>query len=159
MAHTPELLRTLKDTADLLEHPEIVSYMVYGSRSRPLSASWVRIPDAVFIQNDEGTRRATGYYTYVAVPTPLQAVQIASYDLTFASGDAQEERKHAFLKHELEKLIRAEVAQKEAMVHIRAIAEIAQTAGSAEGWQAIIMEGECLLMQMQSWRQDLERSL
>lgn len=159
MAHTHEVVNTLKIMADLLDKPEVVTYVVYGSRSRPISSTWARIPDAVYIQNDQATQRATGFHTYVAVPQMLDKKIVKSYDLTFVSNDAQEEREQAFLKRELEHLISAEVAHKEVTSRVKALAEIAANTDHAYGLSLVLSEYGNIQAHLEQLRHELEQEL
>lgn len=52
---------------------------IYGSRNRPISASWARIPGANYVQLDHKTNDWT--YTWVVVPEKLDKKTIDGYEL------------------------------------------------------------------------------
>jgi len=83
--HTPEMIDLL-DRAGDLEDGDLRKCVVYGSPLRPASASWMRIPGAVFIQVEKAS---TGYHTYIAVPDGLDKVMVDRYELVFMSGPAK----------------------------------------------------------------------
>lgn len=58
---------------------DLSNHVVYGSPMRPMSSSWARIPDAVFMQSD---KQSTGYHTFVAVPVVLGQEVVDRYELT-----------------------------------------------------------------------------
>ncbi|HEX3642698.1 MAG TPA: hypothetical protein VHV10_15540 [Ktedonobacteraceae bacterium] len=80
MAHSNDILELLEQYGEL-EQKDISSYMVYGSPCRPLSASWVQIPDAIIMNTD----KIATYYNYVAVPTRLDRETRDSYELSLVS--------------------------------------------------------------------------
>ena len=79
--HSPEMLELLQKQSEFYER-DMTSWHVYGSLLRPMSASWARLGDALFILSD---KRATNYHSYVVVPEPLSRATIEHYDLVFIS--------------------------------------------------------------------------
>lgn len=79
--YSPELTALLTKYGELLDQ-DLSAYTVYGSPLRPMSATWARIPEAVFMQTRPSQN---GYHTYVAVPTPLEKTIINRYELVFIS--------------------------------------------------------------------------
>lgn len=77
----PELKRLLEQYGGLFDR-NLYDYWIYGSPMRPMSATWARIPDAVYMQADKS---ATGYHTYVAVPEALSQEVVARYELKLVS--------------------------------------------------------------------------
>jgi hypothetical protein len=87
--HTPEMFALLQEAIGKQGN----RWYVYGSRSRPMSRTWVRdLPDATFVPTD---REATGYYTYILSPQPLAAEHREAYELTFVSGPEPAEEEGA----------------------------------------------------------------
>lgn len=82
--HTKEMIALLWKQGDLLGE-YLCGHVVYGSY-RPISASWARIDNAVYIQVDEA-----GYHTYVAVPGVLDNEVIERYELHFVSRPGPDE--------------------------------------------------------------------
>lgn len=81
LTHTSSMLLLLQQHGALLGQ-DLSRSFVYGSSHRPMNSSWRVHEAAVYIQTD---KQATGYYTYIAVPTRLDAERIDLDELTFVS--------------------------------------------------------------------------
>ncbi len=81
MTHSTATLKLLEQYGEL-ERLDLLSYWVYGSAARPLSSSWVRIPNVILMNTNKAT---TGYYNYVAVPGRLDRETRDSYELELVS--------------------------------------------------------------------------
>jgi hypothetical protein len=79
--HSPKMVNLLEQHGFMLGQI-LRSCVVYGAPLRPMSASWARIDDAVFIQT---SKPMTGYHTYVVVPADLDQAIIDRYELSFVS--------------------------------------------------------------------------
>jgi hypothetical protein len=80
--HTPEIQRLLEQFEKLLGQP-LMNSLVYGSPRRTMDAMGARVDqEAVYIQSDVA---ATGYCTYVVVPTLLSKEVVNKYGLQFLS--------------------------------------------------------------------------
>jgi hypothetical protein len=55
---------------------------VYGSRCRPISGTWAKIPDAEYQQSNASE---TGYHTLVVVPERLSRDVVNAYELVLVS--------------------------------------------------------------------------
>jgi hypothetical protein len=82
--HSPEIIAVLESQSELFGI-DASNYIVYGSAMRPMSTSWVRIPDCMCIPVN---KRLTGYHSYVIVPEVLDKETIERYELSFVSRPA-----------------------------------------------------------------------
>jgi hypothetical protein len=58
---------------------DLTTYCLYGSTLRPMSHSWARIKDAIYIQDGKQT---TEFHTIIATPEPLTQAVIKQFELT-----------------------------------------------------------------------------
>ncbi|GAC1660919.1 MAG: hypothetical protein PVS3B3_31230 [Ktedonobacteraceae bacterium] len=85
--HSPEIIAMLEKQSELFGI-DTTGYIVYGSAMRPMSTTWVRIPDCMCIP---ANKQQTGYHSYVIVPESLGREIIERYELEFVSRPAIEQ--------------------------------------------------------------------